>query len=94
MTPEKIQHHRDKQIDLIDTNNKIMADAEAQNRDLTDAETDRIKANALEFKRHTGLIEAGESVTEQQAELDRPLGRMTEPDDMGPGAGVLCSPHK
>ncbi len=83
MTPDKIQHHRDKQTDLIDANTKIMAEAEAQNRDLTDAETDRIKANVIEFKRHADRIEAGESVIEQQAELDRPLGRMTEPDDMG-----------
>ncbi len=94
MTPDKIQSHRDKQNDLIDLNHKIMAEAEAQNRDLTDAETDRIKANVIEFKRHTDRIEAGETVIEQQAELDRPLGRMTEPDDLPAGSGRAASTYR
>ncbi len=82
MTPDQIQRYRDKQLDLIDASNKIMADAEAQNRDNTAAECDRIKANVIEFERYTALIDVGESVIDQQATFDRPLGRLTEPDGL------------
>ena len=78
MDHNDIQLHRDKQDALIAESTKIIDSATAKSRDLTAKETAKIKANCDEFD---GLVTVVRAI-EQEAELDRPLGRLTEPDDM------------
>ena len=72
MRTNDFQQHRSRQDELLTDSTKIMATAEAAGRDLTATETDSVKANSLEFDRLGALIEAHESVADQQAELSRP----------------------
>ena len=80
MKTNNIRQHRSTQDALLADSQKILAAAEGDDRDPTATETDSIRANSLEFSRLGALIEAGESVIDQEAELSRPLGRLTEPD--------------
>ena len=87
MRPTEIQEHRERQDELLAESQEIMAAADAAKRDLTPGEVDNIKANVLDFDRRKALIEAHQSVMDQEAELGRPQGRQTEPDDMPAGLG-------
>ena len=87
MKTNNIRQHRSRQDALLADSQKILAAAEGDDREPTATETDSIKANSLEFNRLNALIEAGESVIDQEAELSRSLGRMTEPDDLPAGLG-------
>ncbi len=82
MKPNEIQSHREKQDELLADSQKTLAAAECYGREPTVTETDAIKANSLEFNRLTALIDAQESVVDQEAMLSRSLGRLTEPDDI------------
>ncbi len=78
-----IEQHRERQDKLVADSRTLMAAAEAEaNRDLTEDELAQIKDNTAEFDKVKALIEARNAVIEQEAELERPLGRMTEPDDL------------
>ena len=82
---EVIETHRELLEKLVADSNTLMQVAETESRDLKDEETDEIKANTAEFKRINALIQVRQSVLDQNAELDRPLGRLTQPDDVADG---------
>ena len=75
-----IDKHREQLERLVAESNPLMQVAEAEARDLTENDASEIQANTLEFERITGLIKVREAVNEQNAALDAPLGRITEPD--------------
>ena len=66
-----IEKNRKRQDGLVADSNTLMAAAEAERRDLTKDETDRIKANAHSFEKIAALIKIRESVAAQEKELDR-----------------------
>jgi HK97 family phage major capsid protein len=82
MNTNEIHTHRARQDDLVENSRSIMSNAESERRDMTAAELDSVKSNTLEFNRLGALIDAHESVQAQDEQLSRPLGRITEPDDM------------
>jgi len=84
MRTENIEQHRERQDELHADSTKIMDAAKAKSRDLTPNELEKIKANSAEFDGLVAMIR----VCDQEAELSRPLGRLTEPDD---AAGMLAS---
>ncbi len=82
MKPDIIEQHRERQDALIADSRTIMDLATTEGRDLTLDEAEKVKANTAEFDKVRTLVEAHEQAHEQ-AELSRPRGRMTEPDDAG-----------
>jgi len=78
MRTNEIEKHREKQNELVANSNKIVASAEAESRDLSPNELETVKANSADFDRISAMIRA----IDQEAELSRPLGRITEPDDL------------
>jgi HK97 family phage major capsid protein len=82
MKPYIIEQNRERQDELVADSQVIMAAAEGEKRDLTKKELATIKLNTAEFDRLTIEIEGRETIA-HAAELSRPLGRQTEPDDMG-----------
>ena len=82
---ETIENHRELLEKLVADSNTLMKVAETESRDLKDEETDEIKANTAEFKLISARIEVRQSVLDQNEELDRPLGRLTQPDDVADG---------
>ncbi len=66
-----IEKNRKRQDGLVADSNTLMAAAEAERRDLTKDETDRIKANAHSFEKIAALIKIHESVAAHEKELDR-----------------------
>jgi len=73
--------HRQRQVDLMESSTAIMARAEAENRDLTDAERTEAEGLAAEFDRIEGEVNLRERVAAQNATLAAPRGRVTEADD-------------
>ncbi len=81
MDPQ-VEQYREQQEELIADSNTIMAAADAEKRDLTDDELDKIEANKVEFRRLGKQIEAREEVRAQAEAMAKPQGRVTEPDDL------------
>lgn len=79
---ETIEQLREQLDELVTDSRTVMAAADAEKRDMSAEELDKVKANTSEFNRIKGLIEARETVLEQEAALSRPQGRKTEPDDV------------
>lgn len=87
MDPQ-VEKYREQQEELIADSNTIIAAADAEGRDLTDEELDKIQANTLEVKRIEKQIEARETSRAQNKLLEQPQGRITDPDDLaGEGDG-------
>lgn len=80
-----IEQYREQLDELTADSRTLMAAADAEKRDLTAEELDKIKANNFKFKEIKALIETREEVIAQEEELSRPQGRVTEPDDMPAG---------
>ena len=89
-----IETNRTRQDELLANSQEIMAAAKAADRELTATETDTIKAHNLEFKRCGELIEVHESVLDQETQLGRSLGRMTEPDYLPAGASQAATGYR
>jgi HK97 family phage major capsid protein len=77
-----IAAHRDRQGDLTDASQAILAQAEAENRDLTDAELRQVTDNTAEFDRVERQVAARESVIANSVTLSTPRGRQTAADDI------------
>jgi HK97 family phage major capsid protein len=77
-----IEQHRERQDELVADSRTIMAAADAEKRDLTEDELDKIKANTADFEKAKRLIDVREAVVAQEDILSRPQGRVTDPDDM------------
>ncbi len=86
MKPNEIHQHRARQDELVENSRSIMANAECETRDMTPTEIDSVKSNTLEFNRLNALVEAHDSVADQEAALGRSQGRMTEPDNLPGGS--------
>jgi HK97 family phage major capsid protein len=83
MIPNEINLHNEQLQKIAALTSKIVAMAETEGRDLSPNELEDVKANSANFDRISALIKA----LEQEADLERPLGRLTEPDDFPAGSG-------
>ncbi len=92
---EIIDAHREQLEKLAADSTTTMDAANAEPRDLTLEESDGIKANSAEFDRIKGLIQVREAVLAQNEELNRPLGRLTEPENLptDPEADPVVDPE-
>lgn len=79
-----IAAHRERQSALTDSMQAILASAEAESRDLTEAEQNEIQRQSDEFDSLENQIGLRERVVAQSNVLNTPRGRVTEPDDGAP----------
>lgn len=75
-----IAAHRQRQAELLASNETIMAQADAERRELTAEESTSIDNSSAEFDRLQGEIERRERVLAQQAALSASRGRAAAPD--------------
>lgn len=74
--------HRERQEQLLESSNAILAKAEAEKRDMTVEEGKEVDELSAEFERLDKEIERRERVAAQQAALTAPRGRQTEPEPL------------
>lgn len=79
-----IETARARQTDLMNSSNAILAAAEAESRDLTDAERTQINGLTAEFDQLEADIQIRERVAAQNALLTTPRNRQTEADPIDP----------
>jgi len=75
-----IQAHMDRQQQLLESSQAILAKAEAEQRELTEAEQTEVTGLTNEFDQLATQISLRERVANQQASLTAPRGRITEAD--------------
>jgi HK97 family phage major capsid protein len=75
-----IDAHRQRQGEVTDASQAILARAEAESRDLTEAEQREITSLADEFDSLQNQIGVRQRIIDQGALLTTPRGRQTEPD--------------
>jgi HK97 family phage major capsid protein len=80
-----IEAHRDRQTSLMEASQAILARAESENRDLTNAEQTEVEGLTNEFEDLERQITIRDRVTNQSAVLTAPRGRQTDADDL-PGS--------
>lgn len=80
---EKIQDLQEKLLGLDREMNAVIATADAEKRDLSQDELDRLSSFELEVKRTQRDIEAREKLLRQKDDLAKPSGRKTEPAPVG-----------
>jgi HK97 family phage major capsid protein len=88
--------HRDRQQALMEASQAIFARAEAESRDLTDAERAEIEAQTAEFDGLEREIGLRNRVAANNAVLTAPRGRQTEADDVetvAPAAQTAARPN-
>ncbi|WP_337186588.1 phage major capsid protein [Phenylobacterium sp.] len=73
--------HRDRQAELNERSSAILAKAEEEKRELTEAELKQIEDNSAEFDTLDRQISARVRVLDQGQLLNAPRGRRTDPDD-------------
>ena len=76
-----IEQYREKLDELVADSRTMLAAIDAEKRDPTKDEVDKIEANNVEVGKIKGFIAMREAVLDQEAELSRPQGRKTDPDD-------------
>lgn len=77
-----IQAHRDRQIELTDSQNTILAAADAESRELSVEEGQQLDELAGEFERLNNEITRRERVSAQSSLLTQPQGRQTDADEV------------
>lgn len=88
-TPEAaIASYRERQTALLESSQAILARAEAESRDMTNAERTEVEGLTAEFDTLEREIGLRERVIQQNALLATPRGRRTEPDPVEPVAPV------
>jgi HK97 family phage major capsid protein len=75
-----IAAHRDRQTELMNSSQGILARAEAESRDLTTAEQTEIEGLTTEFEDLERQITIRDRVSTQNQILNAPRGRVTDPD--------------
>jgi len=75
-----IEAHRARQTEVTEASQAILARAEAESRDLTEAEQREVTALADEFDALENQIGVRQRVLNQSASLSAPRGRQTDPD--------------
>jgi len=75
-----IQAHRERQTELLQANETILAAADAERRELSAEENTSIDNNTAEFDRLQGEIDRRERIAAQQAALGTSRGRAAAPD--------------
>lgn len=75
-----IEQHRTRQQELLAASQTILAQADAEKRDLTSEENTSVDNNTAEFEKLDGEIARREKINAQAALLERPNGRQTEPE--------------
>lgn len=75
-----IQAHRERQTELLQANETILAAADAERRELTAEENTSIDNNTAEFDRLQGEIDRRERVAAHQAVLQGTRGRVAAPE--------------
>ncbi|CDN52528.1 HK97 family prophage LambdaSa04 [Neorhizobium galegae bv. officinalis bv. officinalis str. HAMBI 1141] len=78
-----IAAHRERQMELMNSSQAILARAESESRDLTQAETDEVEGLTNEFETLESQINLRERVAQQNALLTAPRARQTDPDPVG-----------
>lgn len=81
-----IAAHRERQQELVQASEAVIAQADAERRELTVEERNTIAANAAEVDRLEGEVTLRERITAQAGRLAQPTGRRTAPEAT-PGDG-------
>lgn len=81
-----IAQHRERQSALMESSQSILARAEAEGRDLTNAERTEVEGLTAEFDTLQREVELRERVIQQNAVLTAPRGRRSDPDPVDPVA--------
>ena len=75
-----IQAHRDRQAAITDASQQILAAADAESRDLMEAEQRELASLTNEYDNLEGQIGLRERVTNQVSNLNAPRPRQSEPE--------------
>lgn len=79
-----VEQYRERQDELIAASQTILAQADAEKRELTAEENRQIDENSAEFERLRAEIERRERIAAQAAQLYQPQGRQTDPEPADP----------
>lgn len=79
-----IAAHRERQGELMNSSQAILARAESESRDLTEAERNEVEGLTNEFDTLEAQINLRERVAAQNALLTAPRARQTDPDPIAP----------
>lgn len=79
-----VEGYRTRQQELLDSQQTILARADAEGRELTVEERNEVGGLAAEFERLGGEIELRERTAAQAAALSAPRGRQADPDPINP----------
>lgn len=83
-----IAAHRERQAALMDASQAILARADAEGRDMTNAERAEVEGLTAEFDELQREVELRERFMQQNAILTAPRGRQVSPDPVGDEAPV------
>lgn len=75
-----IAAHRERQQELVQASEAVIAQADAERRELSVEERNTISANAAEVDRLDGEVTLRERITAQAGRLSQPQGRRTAPE--------------
>jgi HK97 family phage major capsid protein len=96
---DRIEDLQNELLTLSEGMRNIQAKADAENRELTDAENAEIEGSLARFERVEAQIDTRTRIEASAGRLTQPMGRRTDPDDVvnadrgAPGAGRRVAPQ-